>query len=72
MYNMPDLPDMNSADSFWSNITDFQSWSPKVWMFIAILLVLAGAYWLWNNLGSKVQLVVVVGLVITVAALFMT
>lgn len=72
MLAMPDLPDTNSVDSLWGNLTDFQSWSPKVWAFITILLVLAGAYWLWNNIGGKVQLVIVVSLVVVATALYVT
>lgn len=67
---MPDMPD-GDLTSIFDPILDFSSWPNEVWGFLAILIALFGAYWLWNNIGGKVQLVVVAGLVIAVAAMFM-
>lgn len=60
------FPNTDSVDGITGNLTDWQSWPSEVWGFIAILVALIGAYWIWQNMGGKIQIVIVVVLLIAV------
>ena len=67
-----DIPGTDGVDGITDRITDFQSWPTEVWGFLAILILLVGGFWIWQNMGGKLQIAVVVGLLIAVLAAYMT
>lgn len=59
------------TDGITTSITDWQSWPGEVWGFLAILIMLVGGYWVWQNMGGKLQIVVVTALLVAVLAAYM-